>query len=172
MEIISYVLEGGLEHRDSMGTGSVIRPGELQRISAGSGIYHSEFNASPTEAVHFYQIWLLPREENIEPSYEQKAFSGEGSEGRLRLVASTDGADGSLTIHQDVRMHLADLSAGQAIDHSFGDDRYGWLQVVRGNLSLNGERVETSDGAAISQESEIRIESLEDQSQVMLFDLP
>lgn len=172
MEIISYVLEGGLEHRDSLGTGSVIRPGELQRISAGTGVYHSEFNASKTDPAHFYQIWLLPNEKNAEPSYEQKSFSGTDRQGRMQLVVAPDGAEGSLTIHQDARMYLGDLGVGEVIVHSLDADRHAWLQVLRGSVSLNGEPLESSDGAAISDESELRIASASESAEVMLFDLP
>lgn len=172
MEIISYVLEGGLEHRDSLGTGSVIRPGELQRISAGTGVYHSEFNASKTDPAHFYQIWLFPNEKNVQPSYEQKSFSTTDRQGRMQLVVAPDGAEGSLTIHQDVRMYLGDLGADEVIVQSVEADRHAWLQVLRGSVSLNGEQLESSDGAAISDESELRIVSESESAEVMLFDLP
>ncbi len=172
MEIISYVLEGGLEHCDSMGTGSVIRPGELQRMSAGTGVYHSEYNASKTDAAHFYQIWLHPDKKNAEPSYEQKSFPASDREGRMQLVVSPDGAEGSLTIHQNARMYLGNLGPGAQIVHPLDANRHAWLQVVRGRASLNGEQLETSDGAAISDESELRIDSQSESAHVMLFDLP
>lgn len=172
MEIISYVLAGGLEHRDSLGTGSVIRPGELQRMSAGTGVFHSEFNASPTEPAHFYQVWLLPNQQGVEPSYEQKAFPEQERTGRLKLVASPDGADGSLTIHQDARMFLANLKGSGPIEHPLGADRHAWLQVVRGSVNLNGDRLQTGDGAAASGERELRVEALGGAAEIMLFDLP
>ncbi len=170
MEIISYVLSGSLEHRDSMGNGEVLRPGEFQRISAGSGIAHSEFNPSITEPVHFYQIWLTPNIRGVEPTYEQKVFSDTEKLGKLCLVASPDGADGSLSIHQDARIYLAVIN-GREIRHMIEADRYSWLQVLSGELSVNGEAMSASDGAAISDETEVVI-SCHTGSEFMLFDLP
>src|SRR5215212_4223284 len=138
MEIVTYVLDGALAHRDSLGTGSTIRPGELQRMTAGTGITHSEFNPSATEPVHLYQIWLLPEREGLEPSYEQKAFPEAGRRNRLRLVASPDGAEGSLAIRQDARLYLATLDGGRWILHDLAPSRHAWLQVLRGGVDVNG----------------------------------
>ena len=170
MEIVTYVLEGALEHRDSMGNGEVLRPGEFQRMSAGTGITHSEFNPSPTEPVHLYQIWLFPDREGIEPSYEQKRFEEVERHNRLRLVASPDAADGSLQIHQDARIFLSSLDAGKQVTHGLGAGRHAWLQVLRGKVAVNGQALETSDGAAVSEESALEIEAKDD-AEVMLFDL-
>jgi redox-sensitive bicupin YhaK (pirin superfamily) len=170
MEIISYVLEGELEHRDSMGNGSVLRPGEFQRISAGTGIEHSEFNPSRVAPVHFYQIWLFPANKGLSPSYEQKTFSEAEKQGRLRLVASPDAQDGSLLINQDARVYLSTLEAHQTIRYELSSGRHAWLQVLRGGVDLNGQSLATSDGAAISNETELTIQASE-ASEVMLFDL-
>ncbi len=170
MEILSYVLEGALQHKDSMGNGSVLHPGEFQRISAGTGMRHSEFNPSASEGVHFYQIWLLPRSNGIAPSYEQKFFPVEEKQGRLRLVASPDGADGSLTIHQDANVFLSTLAAGEAVSHELSAGRYAWLQVLRGRVSANGTALDTSDGMAVSNERHLTITS-DAAAEVMLFDL-
>ena len=167
MEIISYVLEGELGHADSMGTGSVIRPGEVQRMSAGTGVRHSEKNASGEE-VHFLQIWILPERHGITPGYEQKAFPASERDGRLRLVASHDGREGSLTIHQDVDLYTTTLRDGASIDFAFRPDRCGWVQVARGSVSLNGEKLNAGDGAAIEGESHITIAG---DGEVLLFDL-
>lgn len=171
MEIVTYVLEGALEHRDSLGNGEVLRPGEFQRMSAGSGIRHSEFNPSDSEPVHLYQIWLLPRTQGLTPSYEQKAFPAEEQQNRLRVVASPDARDGSLTIHQDATIYLAKLDAGKSVEHSLAAGRHAWLQVLRGTVTLNGQPLETSDGAAVSDESGLTIEAISP-AEVMLFDLP
>ncbi len=170
MEIITYVLEGALEHRDSLGTGSVLRPGEFQRMSAGTGIRHSEFNPSPTEPVHLYQIWLLPEQKGLAPSYEQKAFPEAERRGRLRLVASPDAQDGSLLIHQDARVYLSTLDADQEIEHELKPGRHAWLQVLRGSVALNGQLLETSDGAAITGERAVSVRATAP-SEIMLFDL-
>jgi redox-sensitive bicupin YhaK (pirin superfamily) len=170
MEIISYVLEGGLEHRDSMGNGSVIRPGDVQRMSAGTGVTHSEYNASDTELVHFLQIWLLPNQKGLKPSYEQKNFSAEDKQGKLRLVASPDGSDGSVTIHQDVRLYATILEPGQSVEHRLNPGRSAWVQVVRGSIDVNGKTLAQSDGAAISDESVLTITGNE-AAEVLLFDL-
>jgi hypothetical protein len=170
MEIISYVLEGALEHKDSMGHGAVLRPGELQRISAGTGILHSEFNPSAGAPVHFYQIWLTPDRAGHEPSYEQRRFDPAERQGQLRLVAAPDGRDGSLTIHQDARIYLATLAAGQEVAHTLEPGRHAWLQVIRGKVDLSGQGLATSDGAAISGETGLDIRGTDD-AQVMLFDL-
>jgi quercetin 2,3-dioxygenase len=171
MEIITYVLEGALEHRDSLGTGSVLRPGEFQRMSAGTGIRHSEFNPSATEPVHLYQIWLLPNQKGLRPSYEQKAFSESERRGRLRLVASPEAEDGSLLIHQDARIYLSTLEARQEVRHELQLGRGAWLQVLRGALVVNGQVLATSDGAAVSNETDLAIRAVEP-AEVMLFDLP
>ncbi len=170
MEIISYVLEGALEHRDSLGNGSVLRPGEFQRMSAGTGVTHSEFNPSQTDPVHFYQIWLLPNSTGIAPSYEQRLFDPAELSGRMRLVASPDGADDSLAIHQDARVYLANLAAGQTIEQRLNAGRHAWLQVLRGRVIVNGAALETSDGLAVSDELSLDISAAEP-AELMLFDL-
>jgi redox-sensitive bicupin YhaK (pirin superfamily) len=170
MEIITYVLEGALEHRDSLGTGSVLRPGEFQHMSAGTGIRHSEFNPSSTEPVHLYQIWLLPNQKGLPPSYEQKVFPEDEMRGRLRLVASPDAQDGSLLIHQDARVFLSTLEMGQQARHELYPNRHAWLQVLRGAVELNGQLLHASDGAAVSGETKLSILAKE-HSEVMLFDL-
>jgi quercetin 2,3-dioxygenase len=170
MEIVTYVLEGSLEHRDSLGTGSVLRAGELQHMTAGSGIQHSEFNPSSTEPVHLYQIWLLPEKKGLTPGYEQKTFPQVGKQGRFQVVASPDAQDGSLPIHQDARIHLASLESGQEVKYELAAGRHVWLQVLRGAVDLNGQFLATSDGAAVSDETEISIRAKET-SEVMLFDL-
>ena len=167
MEIITYVLEGALSHADSMGTGSVIRPGEVQRMSAGTGVMHSEKNASD-EAVHLLQIWILPERHGIRPEYEQKAFPASERDGRLRLVASRDGRDGSLTIHQDADLYTTTLHDGASVTFDFRPNRYGWLQVARGKVTLNGTELSAGDGAAIEKESRITIAG---DGEVLLFDL-
>jgi quercetin 2,3-dioxygenase len=171
MEIVTYVLEGALEHRDSMGNGEVLRPGEFQRMTAGTGITHSEFNPSATESVHLYQIWLYPSQKGLVPSYEQKAFPDSDKRGRLRLVASPDGADGSLAIHQDARIFLALFECGETLTHELASPRAAWLQVLRGAVRMEGETLRAGDGAAIEEESAVRLEGVE-AGEVMLFDLP
>lgn len=170
MEIISCVLSGVLEHRDSMGNGEVLRPGELQRISAGSGITHSEFNPAPEEPVHFYQIWLVPNVRDIQPSYQQREF-GEGEKlNRLRLVASPGGKDGSLSIHTDARVYLSNLAVGSEVAFDLEPRRHGWLQVLSGSVAVSGNQLSTSDGAAITDEDSVSIVASED-AEIMLFDL-
>ncbi len=171
MEIISYVLEGALEHKDSIGTGSVIRPGDVQRMSAGTGIMHSEYNASKTDPVHFLQIWILPAQKGLKPSYEQKTFSEAEKRGQLRLVGSPDGRDGSITIHQNVDLYASQLRAGETVSHAFAGDRVGWLQVARGAVQLNGHSLVAGDGAAITQEAKITLEGVAADSELLLFDL-
>lgn len=170
MEIVTYVLSGALEHKDSMGNGEVLRPGEFQRMSAGTGITHSEFNPLETEPVHFYQIWLLPERKGIEPSYEQRQFAEEERHNQLRLVASPDATDGSLLVHQDVQISLSSLDAGRTVRHMLEAGRHAWLQVLRGSVALNGLLLETSDGAAVSEESALEIAASQP-SEILLFDL-
>jgi redox-sensitive bicupin YhaK (pirin superfamily) len=170
MEILSYVLEGALEHRDSLGHGTQIRPGELQRMSAGTGIRHSEFNPSVSEPVHFLQIWIIPAATGLTPGYEQRAFAPEGRRGRLQLVASPDGAAGSLTVHQDVRVYLANVSPGEKIEHTIAPGRGIWLQVARGIAALDGTEMRAGDGAAVQSQATVTIEADTD-SEVLLFDL-
>jgi quercetin 2,3-dioxygenase len=170
MEIVTYVLEGALEHRDSLGTGSVIHTGEFQRMSAGTGVEHSEFNPSETQPVHLYQIWLFPAQKGLRPSYEQRTFSEAEKRGRLLLVASPDD-DGALMIHQDARVFLSMLEADHEVGHELQSGRHAWLQVLRGSVELNGQTLATSDGAAVSDETGLSIRAT-DSSEVMLFDLP
>jgi hypothetical protein len=170
MEIISYILEGGLEHKDSMGTGEVIRPDDIQRMSAGTGVIHSEFNASPREMVHFLQIWLMPDRRGITPSYEQKTFRRQDKAGRLRLVASPDGADGSVTIHTDATMLAGVFDAGQTAEHALAPGRHAWVHVARGSARVNGTDVTAGDAVALSQERTVRIEGI-DASELLVFDL-
>jgi redox-sensitive bicupin YhaK (pirin superfamily) len=170
MEIVTYVLSGALEHKDSLGHGEVLRPGELQRMSAGRGIRHSEFNPSATEPVHLYQIWLLPRETGLAPSYEQKAFPAAERHNQLRLVASPAGENGALTIQQDARLYLATLDRGATVTRDLERGRHAWLQVLRGAVTLNGTALTTSDGAAISSEARLAVAATED-AEVLLFDL-
>lgn len=171
MEIISYVLEGALAHRDSLGTGEVLRPGEFQRMTAGTGIQHSEFNPSETEPVHFYQIWIMPERRGLPPTYEQRSFPETERQGRLRLVASPDGQDGSLTVKQDVKVFLSTLEDGQQVTHEPGPGRYAWLQVLRGAVQLAGQELVAGDGVAISGEPTLVVQAY-GPSEVMLFDLP
>jgi quercetin 2,3-dioxygenase len=171
MEIISYVLEGQLEHKDSLGHGAILRPGEFQCITAGTGIQHSEFNPSKKEGVHFYQIWLLPDRQGHKPSYEQKPFPEAHRQGKLQLVASANGREGSLTIHQDAQVYLAGLQPGASVKHNLQPGRHAWLQVLRGNVELNRIALKPGDGAAISDEAELTISGTQP-SEVMLFDLP
>jgi len=168
MEIVTCVLEGALEHKDSLGSGSVLRPGELQRMTAGTGIWHSEFNPSDREPVHLIQVWLLPENRGLRPGYEQKAFAAEGRLDRLQLVASHDGRDGSLTIHQDADLYLGSLQ--QPATHRLADGRHAWLQVLRGTVLLDGEKLAAGDGVAISEEKELTLQP-EGTADVMLFDL-
>lgn len=170
MEIITYILQGALKHEDSMGNGSVIRPGDVQRMTAGTGVRHSEQNASTEELVHLLQIWIIPNADNLEPGYEQKAFTTEERRNQLRLIASTDGRDGSISVHQDVSLFASILDAAQQVDYRMDPTRFGWLQITRGSVSVNEERVEAGDGVVIVAESELRIKA-EDQAELLLFDL-
>jgi len=170
MEIITYILSGALEHRDSMGNGSVIRPGDVQRMTAGTGVSHSEFNPSESEAVHLLQIWILPKTHGLTPGYEEKAFAEEERRGRLRLIASDDGREGAVTINQDARVYATLLDAGQIVTHSLQPHRHAWLQLARGTVRLNGMELKQGDGAAVSKESELSV-SAHDRAELLLFDL-
>ena len=170
MEIITYLLEGVLEHKDSMGNGSIIRPGDGQRMSAGKGIQHSEANPSQTDPAHLLQIWILPERRGIEPEYEQKEFPSAEKRGKLRLIASPDGTAGSVTIHQEANLYVSLLRPGDRVQHNLAKGRYGWLQVARGSVDLNGERLQQGDGAAISDQPKLEIEGRED-AEILLFDL-
>lgn len=170
MEIISYVLEGALEHKDSMGNGSVIVPGDVQRMSAGTGVTHSEYNGSKSEPVHFLQIWIVPETQGISPGYEQKRFPGEALAGTLRLIADHTGSNGAVTVHQDVAIYAGELFEGERVSHRFADSRRGWLQVARGVVRLNGDELREGDGAAIEGEREIVLDT-DHRAEVLLFDL-
>jgi redox-sensitive bicupin YhaK (pirin superfamily) len=171
MEIITYILEGALEHKDSIGTGSVIRPGEVQRMSAGHGVRHSEHNNSESEPVHLLQIWITPNEQGIEPSYEQKTYTDDEKRGRLRLIASMDGREDSVTIHQDASVYAALLEPGQDIVYELDPERYAWLQVARGSVMLNDHLLHQGDGAGVHRESTLKLIGQE-AAEVLLFDLP
>ena len=170
MEIVTYVLEGALAHEDSMGNASTIVPGEVQRMSAGTGVLHSEFNHSRTDRVHLLQIWLLPDRTGIAPSYEQTLFPDEEKRGRLRLVASPDGADGSVMIHQDARLYATLLAPGEEVSHPLAPGRHAWVHVARGKASLNGQPLEAGDGAAVSAEEQLTLRG-DGHAEVLLFDL-
>jgi redox-sensitive bicupin YhaK (pirin superfamily) len=171
MEIITYILEGQLAHKDSMGTGSIIKRGDVQRMSAGTGVTHSEFNASQSETVHLLQIWILPKYTGLQPSYEQKYFDEREKQNRLCLVASPDGRHGSVTIYQDALMYAGILSKCKELSHSPANGRRAYAHVARGGLEMNGERLETGDGAKITDENKITLSALED-TELLLFDLP
>lgn len=170
MEIITYVLAGALEHKDSLGTGAVIKPGEVQRMSAGTGIQHSEFNHSQTDPVHLLQIWLLPDTNGLPPSYEQRDFPVAERRGNLRLVAARDARDGAVKIHQDVDLYAAVLDKNSRVSHALQSNRHAWVQVARGSVLLNGLALEKGDGAAVSDESELLLEATAD-AEILLFDL-
>jgi redox-sensitive bicupin YhaK (pirin superfamily) len=170
MEIISYVLDGELGHKDSMGTGSVIRPGDVQRMSAGTGVRHSEMNPSPTRPVHFFQIWLLPERPGIEPGYEQKRFDESEKQGRLRLVAARDGRDGAITVHADADLYAGLLAPGDHVRLDLRPGRHAWIQVARGTISVNGHRLDAGDGAAVSDETALELTASSD-AEVLVFDL-
>ena len=167
MEILTFVLEGALEHKDSLGTGSVIRPGDVQRMTAGSGISHSEFNPSRLEPVHFLQVWILPGRPGLAPSYEQRSFPAAG----VRLVASEDGRDGSITVHQDTAVYRAVLGPGEEVAHPIAPGRYAWIQMARGTGLVNGTRLAAGDGAAVSEERSVALRGIES-LEVLVFDLP
>jgi hypothetical protein len=170
MEIISYVLEGALEHKDSLGNGSVLRPGYVQRMSAGTGVRHSEFNHSQSELVHFLQIWIIPDRVNLTPSYEEREFASEEKRGRLRLIASRDGRDGSVVVHQDADLHAASLAAGNEVAHASKPGRKTWIQVARGAVAVNGTQLHAGDGAAIVDEERLAIRGQAD-AEILLFDM-
>ena len=171
MEIITYVLEGALEHKDSLGNGSVIRPGDGQRMSAGTGILHSEANASQTEPVHLLQIWILPESKGIKPGYEQKAFPEEQKRGKLKLIAAQGGKNGAVSVHQDVSLYASLLDKQQKVEHCVAPGRHAWLQVAKGAVELNGTRLDQGDGAAISDEQKLSIAGAQNGSEILLFDL-
>ena len=171
MEIISYVLDGGLAHRDSLGTGSVIRPGDVQRMSAGSGIRHSEYNASQTDPVHFLQIWIIPERDGLKPGYEQKHFGPESKRGQLRLVGSPDGRDGSVTIHRDVDLYASLLDEGGTVTHRVAPGRIAWVQVASGRVSLNGTDLVAGDGVALDGTDPVALRGGKDGAEVLLFDM-
>ena len=170
MEIITYILEGALKHEDSMGNGSIIRPGDVQRMTAGTGVRHSEQNASLSGRVHLLQIWILPHTVGLEPGYEQKAFSEDERRDQLRLIASEDGREGSVLVHQDVSLSASVLPAGDEVEHPIDPLRYGWIQVARGAVSVNGEKADQGDGVIAVGESSLRIKAKEN-AEVLLFDL-
>lgn len=170
MEILSYVLEGALAHKDSMGTGSTIRPGDVQRMSAGSGVMHSEFNASPNEIVHFLQIWILPEQSGQPPGYEQKHFTNVDKQGRLRLIASPDGADGSVTIHADARVYAGRFGREQAAALKLADGRHAWVHVARGRARVAGQELGPGDAVGMSGEPALEVQGIED-AEVLVFDL-
>ena len=168
MEIVTYVLDGALEHKDSMGTGSVLRPGDVQRMTAGTGVTHSEFNHSNTDPLKLLQIWIFPEQSGLTPSYEEKHFPESEKQDRLRLIVSPDGVDGSLTIHQDARIYAAILNPGKSVEYRADPGRHLWVQIAKGSISLSGEQLSVGDGAAVSEESLI---SLEGDGEILLFDL-
>jgi redox-sensitive bicupin YhaK (pirin superfamily) len=171
MEIVTYVLDGALEHKDSIGNGSVIRPGDIQRMSAGTGILHSEFNASKTDPVHLVQIWILPEANGIEPSYEQIYIDPKERRGRLRLIGSHDGRDGSVTIHQNVDLYATNLAEGDVVDHSLTPGRVAWVQVAHGAVDLNGHTLTAGDGAAITDTEQLTLTGASDNAELLLFDM-
>jgi redox-sensitive bicupin YhaK (pirin superfamily) len=170
MEIVSYVLEGALQHRDSLGTGSIMRANDVQKMSAGTGVTHSEFNASQSDPVHFLQIWLSPTQRGLTPSYEQKAFCAADKRARLALVASPDGRNESLTIHSDALIYAGVFASGESAELALAPGRHAWVQVARGKLRINGQELLEGDGAALSEESLLRVEGLDD-GEVLVFDL-
>ena len=170
MEIVTVVLEGALAHKDSMGNGSVIRPGDVQYMGAGTGVAHSEFNASQTEAAHIYQIWMFPDKAGYQPAYDQKHFSDDEKRGKLRLLVSSDGRDGSVRIRQNNDLYTAVLGPGETVKHELKKDRHAYVQVTRGSAKLNGKTLETGDGAAISEEKSLELSGVKD-TEILLFDL-
>ena len=171
MEIVTYVLEGALEHKDSLGTGSVIRPGDIQRMSAGTGIRHSEFNASKSEPVHFLQVWITPSMRGLEPGYEQKSIVADEKRGRLRLVGSHDGRDGSITIHQDVALYATVLDQGERVTLPLAQGRSAWVQVATGAATVNGQALNEGDGVALSGVTQLEIVSKSGGAELLVFDM-
>ena len=171
MEILSWVLDGALEHKDSLGSGAVLQPGEAQRMTAGTGVRHSEFNGSKSEPVHFLQIWLMPNKQGLTPGYEQKAFPAAERAGRLRLIASPGGEDGSVHLNSDARVFDTLLEAGQRVERPLEAGRHAWVQIARGSFSVNGREVKAGDGVAISEESQVTLDGREDGSEALLFEL-
>ncbi|MEO1134763.1 MAG: pirin family protein [Cyanobacteria bacterium J06639_1] len=170
MEIVSYVLAGELEHKDSMGNGSIMRPGDVQRMTAGTGVSHSEYNHSKTDPVRFLQIWIQPDRQGLEPGYEQIRFEDDDKRNHLRTIASPNGRDGSVTVHQDVSLYASVLEAGKHVEHELAGDRHAWVQVIRGKLDLNGVALEAGDGAAISEGETLAFDAI-DEAEFLLFDL-
>lgn len=170
MEILTYVIKGELSHKDSMGNGTTILPNEVQRMTAGTGVLHSEYS-SPTDETHLLQIWILPEEENLTPGYEQTYFAPEEKQGKLKLVASRAGTDGSVTIHQDVSLYSSILAKDEEVTHELAENRHAWIQVIKGEVFLKGDVLNTGDGAAISEETLLKIKSLADETEFLLFDL-
>ncbi|HEX6280059.1 MAG TPA: pirin family protein [Pyrinomonadaceae bacterium] len=170
MEIVTYVIKGELSHRDSMGNGETIRPHEVQRMTAGTGVLHSEYS-SPTEKTHLLQIWILPEKRNLQPSYEQTYFAPEEKQGKLRLVASRGGDDGSVHINQDVRLYSSILNDGEEVSLELSDGRHAWVQLISGSLDVNGERLEPGDGAAIGEEKLLTLKASAENTEFLLFDL-
>ena len=170
MEIITYMIDGELSHKDSMGNGETVRPNEVQRMTAGTGVLHSEYS-SPTDKTHLLQIWILPEKKGLTPGYEQKVFLPEEKQGNLRLIASRGGDDGSIHINQDVKLYASILKDEQKVKHELADGRHAWIQVISGSVDVNGEELKKGDGAAISEEKVVEIRSLDDNSEFLLFDL-
>lgn len=170
MEIITYMISGELSHRDSMGNGETVRPSEVQRMTAGTGVLHSEYS-SPTDRTHLLQIWILPEKRNLQPGYEQKKFAASAKEGTLRLIASRGGDDGSIHINQDVRLYASIMKSGEELKYELAGDRHAWIQLISGSIEVNGETLEAGDGAAISEETALTIRSRTDGSEFLLFDL-
>ena len=170
MEILTYVIRGELSHKDSMGNGTTILPNEVQRMSAGTGILHSEYS-SPSEETHLLQIWILPEEEDLTPGYEQTFFAPEDKKGKLKLVASRGGDDGSVKIHQDVNLYSSILAKDETVEHNLAENRHAWIQLIKGELDVNGESLQKGDGAAVSDETLVKIKSLADETEFLLFDL-
>jgi quercetin 2,3-dioxygenase len=171
MEIITYVLEGAVRHKDSMGNGSVIRPGDVQRMTAGTGVTHSEFNDSANETLHLLQIWILPEKKGLEPSYEQKNFSNEGKLNRLRLIASRDGTDGSVKVNQDVKVFATRLEPGKSVEFPVLPNRAAWIQVAQGKIELAGKKLESGDGAAVTESERLKLTGVDSDNDVLIFDL-
>ena len=170
MEIITYVISGELSHRDSMGNGETIHPNEVQRMTAGTGVLHSEYS-SPTDRTHLLQIWILPEKRNLQPGYEQKEFGRNEKEGKLKLIASKGGDDGSVHINQDVKLYASILRSGERVEHKFGEGRHGWIQLISGSLEVTGEKIVAGDGAAVSDETLLTIKALDDNTEILFFDL-